>query len=258
MRRRNWARGTRLKRLSEATLFVRRVPAWREASWREVEDYVDGREVCPSTARDIVSNLRAFYRWAGREGHCGQDPTALVDTPKVPRRLPRPARPDDIALALEHAPARVAAMIALMAGCGLRCCEVAALRWDDVDLATGEARVIGKGDRERPVWLSTDVIERLAVLDTTAGPVFLNLHGRPISRAVVSQTVNALFSQLGLGARAHRLRHWHATDALARTGNLAQVRDMLGHASAATTECYAALVPGVTAELQRATKLPAA
>ena len=140
MRRRNWARGTRLKRLSEATLYVRRVPAWREATWRDVENYVDGRDVMPTTQRDIVSNLRAFYRWAGREGHCAQDPTALVDTPKVPRRLPRPARTDDIGQALEHANVRIAAMVALMAGCGLRCCEVAGLRWDDVDLATGEAR----------------------------------------------------------------------------------------------------------------------
>jgi len=150
-------------------------------------------------------------------------------------------------------------MIALMAGCGLRCCEVAALRWDDVDLASGEARVIGKGSKERPVWLSVEVVRRLALLDTvTPGPVFLNLHGRPASAAVVSQTVNSLFRALGLGARAHRLRHWHATDALARSGNLAKVRDMLGHASAATTEGYAALVPGEAAALQRATKLPAA
>lgn len=259
MRRRNWARGTRIKRLSEATLFVRQVPEWREATWRDVERYVDGRDVAATTQRDIVSNLRAFYRWAGREGYCQQDPTALVDTPKVPRRLPRPARSGDIGQALELASPRVAAMVALMAGCGLRCCEVAALTWDDVDLVAGIARVVGKGDRERQVWLSSDVVVRLAALDTVSpGPVFMNAHGRPASRAVVSQTVNALFRDLGLTARAHRLRHWHATDALARSKNLAVVRDMLGHASAATTEGYAAVVAGEAAAVQRTTTLPAA
>jgi len=247
-----------MKRLGEAALFVRRVPGWRAATWRDVESYVDWRNVGPSTSRDVVSNLRAFYRWAGRDGHCDHDPTALVDAPKVPRRMPRPARADDIGQALEHATTRIAGMVALMAGCGLRCCEVAALTWDDVDLAAGSARVVGKGDRERQVWLSPDVVRRLAALDTAVGPVFLNAHGRPMSRAVVSQTVNGLFRDLELGARAHRLRHWHATDALARSGDLAKVRDMLGHASAATTEGYAALVAGAAAELQRATRLPAA
>lgn len=258
MRRRNWARGTRLKRAGEARHYVTAVPGWRTATWRDVESYLDGRDVAPTTQRDVVSNLRAFYRWAGREGYCAADPTALVDTPKVPRRLPRPARPDDIAQALVAATPRVAAMVALMAGAGLRCCEVAALTWDDVDLIAGTARVVGKGDRERVVGLAPDVERRLFLLDTGPGPVFLNAYGRPCSRAVVSQTVNALFVELGLSARAHRLRHWHATDALARDGSLAKVRDMLGHATAATTEMYAALVPGAATDLQRATTLPGA
>ena len=258
MRRRNWARGTRLKRFTEARRYVAAVPEWPTASWRDVERYVDERDVSPSTSRDIVSNLHAFYRWAGREGHCASDPTALVDKPKVPRRLPRPARADDIAQALAIATPRVAAMVALMAGCGLRCCEVAGLTWDDVDLVRGQARVIGKGDRERTVWLSPAVAARLAALDTTSGPVFLNGHGRPASRSAVSQTVNGLFAEAGLSARAHRLRHWHATQALADCHRLEVVRDMLGHATTATTEGYARLVPDAAADVQRALHLPEA
>ena len=257
MRRRNWAQSTRLRRLSEARWYLEAVGDWRAASWRDVEHYLDRRDVGASTARDIVSNLRAFYRWAGREGYCDQDPTALVDNPRVPRRMPRPAADDDIAIALAAADARMAAMLALMAGCGLRCCEVAALRWENVDLGAAVARVIGKGDRERPIWLSPDVIIRLVVLDTTApGPVFLNRFGRACSKAVVSVAVNDHFRALGLEARAHRLRHWHGTDGLARTGNLAVTRDMLGHATTATTELYARLVPGAAAEAQRGTRLP--
>jgi site-specific recombinase XerD len=256
MRRRNWARGTRIKRLTEAHRYLEAVPQWRTASWRDIERYVDDRDVGPSTSRDIVSNLHAFYRWAGREGHCQGDPTALVDKPKVPRRLPRPAHADDIELALSIAPPRVAAMIALMAGCGLRCCEVAGLRWDDVDLARGEARVIGKGDRERTVWLGPAVVARLAELDTTSGPVFLNGHGRPASRSAVSQTVNQVFARAGLSARAHRLRHWHGTQALADCHRLEVVRDMLGHATTVTTEGYARLVPDAAAAVQRAIRLP--
>lgn len=257
MRRRNWAQSTRLRRLCEARWYIEAVGDWRGATWRDVEHYLDRRDVGPSTARDIVSNLRAFYRWAGREGYCEQDPTALVDNPRVPRRMPRPAHDDDIALALESADDRMAAMIALMAGCGLRCCEVAALRWDDIDLATAMARVIGKGDRERPIWLSPDVVGRLVVLETSApGPVFMNRFGQPCSKAVVSVAVNGHFRRLGLTARAHRLRHWHGTDGLARTGNLAITRDMLGHATTATTELYAKLVPGAAADAQRATVLP--
>lgn len=242
----------------EASRYVAAVPHWRTATWRDVEAYADGRDVGPSTTRDLISNVRSFYRWAGREDLCESDPTGLVDTPRVSKRLPRPAHGDDIAYALAIAPPRVAAMVALMAGCGLRCCEVAGLRWDDVDLAAGTARVVGKGDRERVVWLSDSVRARLAALDGTSGPVFLNLYGRPASRSVISQTVNQLFIDAGLTARAHRLRHWHATAALAQSGNLAAVRDALGHATAATTEIYARLVPGVVSELQRSLVLPAA
>lgn len=256
MRRKRWARGTRIKRLMEASRYREAVPGWQTATWRDVERYVDGRDVAASTSRDIVSNLHAFYRWAGREGYCEHDPTALVDTVKVPKRLPRPARPDDIARALEIAAPRLAAIIALMAGCGLRCCEVAALRWDDIDLAAGVARVIGKGDRERTVWLGPGVVARLAALDTTTGPVFLNAYGRPASRAVISQNVNELFEQAGMTARAHRLRHWHATEALAQCGRIEVVRDMLGHVSTATTEGYAQLVAGVAATVQQAIRLP--
>lgn len=258
MRRRNWARGTRIKRLMEARRYTAAVPGWREATWRDIERYVDERDVGPSTSRDIVSNLHAFYRWAGRDGHCSGDPTALVDKPKVPRRLPRPARSDDIALALGAADARLAAIIALMAGAGLRCCEVAALRWDDIDLATGETRVFGKGAKERTVWLGPDVIARLAALDTTTGPVFLNAYGRPASRSVISQNVNDLFDELGVTARAHRLRHWHGTEGLRNCERIEVVRDMLGHQSTVTTEMYAQLVAGAAADVQRAIVLPSA
>lgn len=258
MRRRNWARGTRIARLMEAKRYLAAVADWRTATWRDVERYVDERDVGPSTSRDIVSNLRSFYRWAGREGLCEHDPTALVDKPKVPRRLPRPARGDDIAVAFDVAPPRLAAIIALMAGCGLRCCEVASLRWDDVDLARGEARVMGKGAKERTVWLGPAVVARLAELDTTAGPVFLNAYGRPASAAVISQNVNDFFDGLGLTARAHRLRHWHGTTGLADCQRLEVVRDMLGHATTATTEVYAQLVPGAAAAVQRSIVLPSA
>lgn len=258
MRRRNWAKGTRIKRLMEARRYLTVVPDWRTATWRDVERYVDERDVGPSTSRDIVSNLHAFYRWAGREGHCDGDPTALVDTPKVPKRLPRPARSDDIAIALGVAGPRVAAIIALMVGGGLRCCEVAALRWEDLDLATGEVRVFGKGSKERTVWVGVDVLARLAALDTTIGPVFINAYGRPASRAVISQNVNEFFNGLGLTARAHRLRHWHGTEGLRQCQRLEVVRDMLGHTSTATTENYAQLVAGAAADVQRSLRLPGA
>jgi integrase/recombinase XerD len=255
MRQRPYAAGTIVKRAAVAWSWIEhRAGVLEGATFRDVEAWIGARDLAPSSAADLVSNLTAFYRWAMRDGLAVTDPTALVDRPRVALRLPRPARDADIAAVLAGADAALAGMVLLMACGGLRCCEVAGLAWADFDTAAGTVRVHGKGRRERVVSLAGDVVAAVAGLGAADGPVFVSpATGRAYSAARVSQLVGRAFRRTGSAVTAHQLRHRCATAALRLPGaDLLAVRDLLGHASVATTQVYTRALPELTAATSRA------
>lgn len=227
-----------------------------EVTFRDVERWLRTRPVKRPTQRTFLVALRAWYWWALREGLADKDPTALVEGPRLDRRLPRPAREVEIGTVLAGAKPQMAAMIAVMACAGLRCCEVSRLRWEDVDFEDGSIFVFGKGSKERRIWPDPEVMALLAGLDGTGGPVFPGRFGGQRSPELVSRLVSRAFRRSGSTATAHQLRHRCATRSLEATGNLEAVRTLLGHQSVATTQIYAALVPAQAKEAGRAVRLP--
>ena len=262
MVRRGFARGVIAQRMSVARDWLGRHPTPAVATFRDVEHWLHDRNVQAVSERNLLVNLRALYHWLQREGLAGADPTRLVDRPRLPKRLPRPAADRDISALRRAGDVEMRAAIALMAGAGLRCCEASRLDWEDVDLAAGTVIVMGKGQRERLISLSVEVLRvliELRVASSSAGPVFVGPHGRRRSPAAVSMWIRRAFRSLGLSTTAHQLRHWCATAALQLPDvDLTDVRDLLGHASVATTEGYTAVLPGRTARTSRAIVLPAA
>lgn len=259
MRRRSYADSTSRRRQAEARAWMAWAADWRTATYRDVERYLDERRTSDAQIRVILGCLRAWYRWAVRTELTAHDPTMLVDGPRMHTRLPRPAPDEQIARALTRAEPELAAVLGLMAGAGLRCVEVARLRWDDVDLGAGTAVVMGKGSKERTVYLGAEVVRLLAALDGIAGPVFPSRKppGVPRTASSVSQWVNAHLHHMGYRITAHQLRHRAATTALQVPGaDLLAVRDMLGHASVATTQLYTKCVPGLAAAVARAVPMP--
>lgn len=232
-------------------------PKWRRADFRMIEQYVFSRSVTLSTKRCHVSYLRNFYKWAMREGLTTSDPTVLVDAPRVAQRLPRPAPEQDIALVLATAGPTMRAMVSLMACGGLRCCEVAGLEWDRVDLADGTVHVIGKGSKERLVPVPTVVVQSLAALDTVDGPMFVDHGGGRLSPGRVSYRVAKSFRRVGSPVTAHQLRHRAATELLRSCGNLRVVQRFLGHSSIATTAIYTQIVDDELAAAARRLTMPA-
>ena len=225
-------------------------------TFRDVERWLRTRPVSRPTQRTFLVALRAWYRWALREGLTAHDPTHLANGPRLDRRLPRPAREVDISTVLAGVKPQMAAMIAVMSCAGLRCCEVARLRWEDVDFDNGSIYVFGKGSKERRLWPGPEVMALLAELDGTTGPVFPGRFGGQRSPELVSRLVSRAFRRCGSTATAHQLRHRCATQVLEATDNLMVVRDLLGHASVATTQAYAALVPAKVQAACRAVRLP--
>lgn len=230
---------------------------WVTVGHGEIEDWIGEQAISPAAQRNYVTIMRGFYRWALRDELVDRTPMTLVDPPRLGRRQPRPARDAEIADVIGRSNPQLAAIIGVMACGALRCCEVAGLRWSDIDLHQGTMFVVGKGSHERTVALPDEALVLLARLDTDDGAVFRSKLDRPITAAYVSRLVSEAARAAGYTWTAHQLRHRAATMALQVPGaELLDVRDFLGHSSVATTQIYTKVVPGRAAAMSRQLRLP--
>jgi site-specific recombinase XerD len=246
MHRRGLARGTISARryvLASWSTFIG--DRWTTATRHDVDRWIEQRGGGARHRYAGVSHLHAFYRWARRDELVDVDPTELVERPRLPSRLPRPARPGDVARAVGDASTPVELACALAAYQGLRCVELARLRWSDVDIEAGRMVVTGKGSRDRALRIARRLRPILAAYDGADGYVM----GRRYTPERVSQLVNGHLRARGCDCTAHQLRHAFACNALDATGNIAAVQRALGHASIATTQIYARVVDPVVDDL---------
>lgn len=208
-----------------------------DATTCDVERFLSARPTA-ATRRALLGDLRAFYRWARARDLLDTDPTAPIETPKVPKRLPTPLSRDELARAWATAGWDVRVLLALGAGAGLRVSEMASLHTDDVDL---DARVLvvrdGKGGKDRTVPLSNAVADVLR--HCAPGPVT-----RYRSGGSVSNRIRDHFDAVGIAKRPHDLRAAFATEAARVSGgDMVLVAQLMGHESMATTQRYVALAP---------------
>lgn len=206
----------------------------------------------------FLSSVRSFYRYL--EQRCGVSCSALglVETPKVPRSLPKPVSKEAARQMIAETgargqadwiAARDEAVLLLLYGCGLRISEALAL--STADLPLGDViRVTGKGRKTRLVPVLPAVREAMERYITLcpfqAGPgepVFRAVRGGLLGARAVQEMVVNLRSRLGLPASTtpHALRHSFATHLLAGGGDLRTIQELLGHASLSTTQVYAAV-----------------
>ena len=127
-----------------------------------------------------------FYKWARAQHLTDDDPTEAIERPRQKVPLPRPIHDTDLQIALlfaqegRYADPRIEAALLLGAVSGLRCCELARLRWEDIE--AGQARVIGKGSTERVVPLNAETLA--AWIGSTARAGSSSTGGRSSSRAI--------------------------------------------------------------------------
>ncbi|MEJ5360225.1 MAG: site-specific tyrosine recombinase XerD [Desulfobacterales bacterium] len=208
-----------------------------------------------SRARHLVS-LRAFYRFLLREGVLAADPTARLDSPHTPLRLPDTLSRAEVERLLNApgnrraADLRDGAMIELLYAAGLRVSELVSLRLQDIDLEAGFVRVLGKGSKERLVPIGTPAREKIRLyLEQARGRLlkgrvspflFVARAGRPLSRQGFWKRLQAYARAAGIERRTtpHSLRHSFATHLLEGGADLRTVQILLGHADIATTQIY--------------------
>jgi integrase/recombinase XerD len=197
-----------------------------------------------------LSAIRGFFKFLRLERELDVDPTQVIDSPKLARKLPEVLSEGDIDRLLA-APdrgsprgLRDAAMIETLYATGLRVSELIKLRVDDVDLGAGCLRATGKGRKQRLVPLGDVARELIAGYLALRGPrpgaLFLSRLGRAMTRQGFWKILGAYARAAGIRGRVHphRLRHSFATHLLAHGADLRAVQAMLGHADISTTEIY--------------------
>ena len=230
-------------------------------------DYLAWRTRHGWTARSnarLLSVLRAFFAQALKRGERGEDPAALLESPKLPRSLPKALAESQVE-ALLAAPdvdtpvgLRDRAMLELMYAAGLRVSELVNLPANAVNLRQGVLRVTGKGSKERLVPLGEESqywLERYlasarpllaggkAVAATPDGqvPLFVDVDRTPLSRQQFWALVKACAAVAGIDPgkiSPHGLRHSFATHLLNHGADLRALQMLLGHSSLSTTQIY--------------------
>jgi len=211
----------------------------------------------PRSNARLLSALRAFYAHALRRGLRRDDPTALLEPPKLPRSLPKALPEAQVEALLAAADTGTAeglrdrAMLELMYACGLRVSELVGLPATALNLRQGVLRVQGKGGRERLVPLGEEAQHWLGRYLDSARPalagkravpaLFVNAGGEAPTRQQFWSLVKRHAAAAGIDpARIspHGLRHSFATHLLNHGADLRTLQMLLGHSSLSTTQIY--------------------
>ena len=210
----------------------------------------------PRSQARMITGMRAFFRFLIMEDYVINDPSRLIDLPRLSRELPDVLTIQEIDAMIAAIPPekdeslRNHAIIETLYGSGLRVSELVAARISRLNLREEVLIVEGKGNKQRMVPLSPAAIslikeylptrERLNIKPAGQDVIFLNRRGAPLSRVMVFYIIRDLAAMAGITKTVspHTLRHSFATHLLEGGANLRAIQEMLGHESIATTELY--------------------
>ena len=227
---------------------------------RHLAGQVEEKRSKPRTTSRLVSALKRFFQFAVREGLRSDDPSAGLESPKVPRALPKSLSEEEVE-ALLAAPdvatdqgLRDRAMLETLYASGLRVSELVGLKVLQVSLDMGVVRVLGKGAKERLTPLGEEAVEWITRYQQAARPallgarksdaLFVTARGGPMTRQAFWGLVkrHAFAAGIRKPISPHTLRHAFATHLLNHGADLRVVQMLLGHADISTTQIYTHVV----------------
>jgi len=214
------------------------------------------RKARPRSAARLLSSLKRFYRFSLRENRIQADPTLQVESPKLPRSLPKILTEEDVD-ALLAAPnvetplgLRDKSMLEALYASGLRVSELVTMQVGQLSQDMGVVRVVGKGSKERLVPVGEEALTWLRRYMDNARPqilagrhvdaLFVTSRGASMTRQAFWYLIRRYAAQAGIrkGISPHTLRHAFATHLLNHGADLRVVQMLLGHADISTTQIY--------------------
>lgn len=219
--------------------------------------YELAKTVNPRSQSRTISGLRSFFDYLIFEDYRKDNPTMLLETPKIGRKLPDTLSQIEIdqiisQIDLSHPQGqRNKTILETLYSCGLRVTELITLQLSDLFFDEGFIRVIGKGDKQRyvPINLVTQKLMLIYIKQVRShlqpqkgfeDTIFLNRRGKQLTRNMVFLIIKNLAEKAGIKKKVspHTFRHSFATHLLENGADLRSIQQMLGHESITTTEIY--------------------
>ncbi len=211
----------------------------------------------PSSQARILSGIKAFYKYLLMEDRIKSDPSELLESPKIQRKLPDTLSIDEVNKLIDANDvskpegARNKTILEVLYGCGLRVSELTELKLSNLFLEIEFIKVTGKGSKERLVPIGGSAVKALKIwidhirvhIPIKKGEedmVFLNRRGARLSRVYIFLVIKQLAEIAGINKviSPHTMRHSFATHLVEGGADLRAVQEMLGHESITTTEIY--------------------
>lgn len=234
------------------------------------------RGLAKSSAARALAAIRSWFKWLARHHVVEQNVARLVATPKLPKHLPRVPSIEEMNLVVDSVsdevaswPARDAAILELLYGCGIRNAELTGLNVTDIHWANDAILVRGKGSKQRLVPLGdaaatslraylAERSSRVAAAEASTPALFVNLRLRGLKQGnearLTTRSVGRIVKRIavlgGLPAdvHPHTLRHAFGTHLLEEGADLRAIQELLGHERLSTTQRYTQLT---TAQLEK-------
>lgn len=219
--------------------------------------FINDFSISPFTQARLLSGMRAFFTFLQIEYDRKDNPTELLEAPRLNRKIPSVLNLEEIdaliaAIDLSTLEGmRNKAILEVLYGCGLRVSELVTLKISNLYLDVEFIKVEGKGSKERLIPIGLQAIKYLKIYVEEVRPhipiqvghedvVFLNRRGRQLTRVMVFLIIKDLAKKIGLTKTIspHTFRHSFASHLVEGGADLRAVQDMLGHESITTTEIY--------------------
>ncbi len=249
-----------IEKLTQYLTLQNTAPALEALRLKDLQDFIKWIGELGMTASSqsrIISGIRSFFKYCLQENLVIQDPTVLLETPKLRRSLPDFLSVSEInrivqAIDLSKPEGeRNRAILETLYSCGLRVSELVNLRISAIYPELGFIKVIGKGDKERLVPIGNTALKYIGIYREQVRVhasikkgnediLFLNRRGAGLSRQMIFVLLKELVREAGIQKTVspHTFRHSFATHLVEGGADLRAVQEMLGHESITTTEIY--------------------
>jgi len=212
--------------------------------------------ISPTSISRRLAAIRMFHRFLTRERILKNDPTVLIDTPKLWKKVPDALSLNEVEALIsqpnvrDYQGARDKAILETLYATGMRVSEATYLKTNNVNLDIGFLRCIGKGNKERIIPLGRKAISSINrylefsrphfLKKKTSEQLFISRSGAKLSRQSVWKLIKryAKEAKIKKPIKVHTLRHSFATHLLERGADLRSVQEMLGHSNISTTQIY--------------------